>query len=214
MRRAVILATLTLLLLAIAGITVAGEMSSGPERDHQTESTVQSTTPTQESTEPGDEGAAARSGPAAGSVAENSDEPEADELEVIEDGDAEGIGENAGKPEGVGKREDAGKLAGKGKPPTAGKAGGKKHKPQRAGKPEGAGEAKGKPAGVGKAKGVGGDEPAGKSKAKGGKGEVNGGKGQQKVTLCHKDKNTITVGAPATDAHLRHGDTLGPCGQR
>lgn len=32
-----------------------------------------------------------------------------------------------------------------------------------------------------------------------------------KVTLCHKGKNTITVGAPAVDAHLAHGDTLGPC---
>jgi hypothetical protein len=32
----------------------------------------------------------------------------------------------------------------------------------------------------------------------------------KKVTLCHKGK-TITVGAPAAKAHLRHRDTLGPC---
>ena len=43
-----------------------------------------------------------------------------------------------------------------------------------------------------------------------------GGGGQQKVTLCHVDQETgeeitITVGAPAVPAHLRHGDTLGPC---
>ena len=38
-----------------------------------------------------------------------------------------------------------------------------------------------------------------------------GGKGQTKVTICHKDKNTITVGAPAQAAHERHGDTLGAC---
>ena len=37
------------------------------------------------------------------------------------------------------------------------------------------------------------------------------GAGQQKVTLCHKGKNTITVGDPAREAHLRHGDTVGPC---
>jgi hypothetical protein len=37
------------------------------------------------------------------------------------------------------------------------------------------------------------------------------GKGQEKVTLCHKGKVTITVGAPAVKAHLRHGDRLGPC---
>jgi hypothetical protein len=37
------------------------------------------------------------------------------------------------------------------------------------------------------------------------------GKGRTKVTLCHKG-HTISVGAPAVPAHLRHGDTLGPCG--
>ena len=35
--------------------------------------------------------------------------------------------------------------------------------------------------------------------------------GKTKVTLCHKGKKTITVGAPAVKAHLRHGDKLGPC---
>jgi hypothetical protein len=32
-----------------------------------------------------------------------------------------------------------------------------------------------------------------------------------KVTLCHKDKNTLTVGAPALAAHQGHGDTEGAC---
>lgn len=32
-----------------------------------------------------------------------------------------------------------------------------------------------------------------------------------KVTICHKGKNTITVGAAAVPAHLRHGDTIGSC---
>ncbi len=32
-----------------------------------------------------------------------------------------------------------------------------------------------------------------------------------KVTLCHKGKGTISVGAPAVRAHLAHGDTLGAC---
>lgn len=35
--------------------------------------------------------------------------------------------------------------------------------------------------------------------------------GKAKVSLCHKGKKTITVGAPAVKAHLRHGDTLGRC---
>jgi hypothetical protein len=38
-----------------------------------------------------------------------------------------------------------------------------------------------------------------------------GSNGQPKVTLCHKDMNTITVGGPAVAAHERHGDTLGAC---
>lgn len=37
------------------------------------------------------------------------------------------------------------------------------------------------------------------------------GEGQEKVTLCHKGRKTLTVAAPAADAHRRHGDTLGPC---
>jgi hypothetical protein len=34
---------------------------------------------------------------------------------------------------------------------------------------------------------------------------------EKKVTICHKGKNTISVGKPALKAHLKHGDTLGPC---
>jgi hypothetical protein len=37
------------------------------------------------------------------------------------------------------------------------------------------------------------------------------GAGQQKVTLCHKGKKTLTVGAPALGAHLGHGDWEGSC---
>jgi Zn-dependent M28 family amino/carboxypeptidase len=32
-----------------------------------------------------------------------------------------------------------------------------------------------------------------------------------KTTLCHKGKNTITVGTKSVQAHLKHGDVLGPC---
>lgn len=39
-----------------------------------------------------------------------------------------------------------------------------------------------------------------------------GGKGQEKVTLCHKVKVTIVVGAPAVKGHMQHGDALGACG--
>ena len=34
--------------------------------------------------------------------------------------------------------------------------------------------------------------------------------GKTKVTICHKGKS-ITVGAPAVKAHVRHGDSIGRC---
>ena len=33
----------------------------------------------------------------------------------------------------------------------------------------------------------------------------------EKVTICHKG-HTITISKSALPAHLRHGDTVGPCG--
>lgn len=41
--------------------------------------------------------------------------------------------------------------------------------------------------------------------------EAAAGYGQQKVTICHKGKNTLTVAASAVSAHQAHGDTLGAC---
>jgi hypothetical protein len=35
------------------------------------------------------------------------------------------------------------------------------------------------------------------------------GYGKTKVWICHKGKKTIRVGAPAVQAHLRHGDVVG-----
>jgi hypothetical protein len=73
----------------------------------------------------------------------------------------------------------------------------------------GKGENIGKPKGVGSLQGVGG-ELVGSGKAKVDE-EANAGGGQQKVILCHKAKKTLMVGAPAQDAHLRHGDTRVRC---
>lgn len=173
MYRAVVLTTLTLLLLAITGITLARESTFGPERDSLTESTVQNTTaattgePTattvRESTHIADEGYTQRSEPAAGSLTQDSAEPETDESEVAGEEATEAEGKKIGKPEGVGK-----------------------------------------------AKGVGG-KPEGSGKARVDGGETRGGGDQEKVTVCHKGKNTITVGEPALAAHERHGDTEGAC---
>jgi hypothetical protein len=50
----------------------------------------------------------------------------------------------------------------------------------------------------------------GKGKDNGNKGNGKGN-GKEKVTICHKGKKTITVAKPALKAHLKHGDTVGPC---
>jgi hypothetical protein len=37
------------------------------------------------------------------------------------------------------------------------------------------------------------------------------GAGQKKVVVCHKGKKTLELPESAAEAHLRHGDTPGPC---
>jgi len=57
-----------------------------------------------------------------------------------------------------------------------------------------------------------GPEPSGEARGpEAAKSRGVGSGGQDKVTLCHKNKNTLSVGFPAQDAHLRHGDKLGAC---
>jgi hypothetical protein len=65
--------------------------------------------------------------------------------------------------------------------------------------------------GLGRPEDVGKPPNGFEPEARGDAEEHGNGAGQQKVTLCRKGKNTITVGAPAQDAHLNHGDTLGAC---
>ena len=36
--------------------------------------------------------------------------------------------------------------------------------------------------------------------------------GNNKVEICHKGKKTLSVAAPAVQAHLNHGDTVSACG--
>ncbi len=178
MYRAVVLTTLTLLLLAITGVTVARESTFGPEWDSQTESTVQdltttigepTTTTTGEPTDAADEETTGGSEPAGGSVIEESTEPEADEPEISE------------VPEITEEQATGSRV-----------------------------ENVGEPEGVGKGKGLGG-KPLGNGKIKDEAGEASGGEDQEKVMVCHKGKKTLTVGGPAADAHLRHGDALGAC---
>jgi len=186
MRRAIILATLTCILFAVAGITVAGENTSNSQDGDQTESTV------------------------AGRTAPEATVPETTVPEVVE------------KP--VERTEEATvvvpeepKEPGKGDP-GAGNYGGiqndnrieKVGEPTgKVGKPEHAqgGKKYSKPRVVGKS--------PGESRLATGRSDHAREKGFDgnpgKVTICHKNRVTISVGAPAEPAHLRHGDRLGAC---
>jgi len=166
-----------LLLLAVAGLTMARESTIGPCWNSQTESNVQdfTTTPgeptattTAEPTDTADEETTGGSEPDEGSVIEKSTEPEADEPEITE------------VPEVTEVQA-----------------------------PVGQGEKVGRPGGVGKGQGLGGKT---ENRAQANDvGEANRGQAQEKVIVCHKDKKTLSIGAPAQPAHLRHGDTVGPC---
>jgi hypothetical protein len=194
MHRAVVLTTLVLLLLAVAGVSAAqdsGIFAGGLNSDDPPGSTTQERTSfevtmaedTMTSTLPG-----ASSAP---KVGEDASEPtvvteptvgETEKPTVAAPGEetlapgSNNVGKPANSSRGVGKLEHAGKAPNIGKPPddvghTAN------------GKPE-----------------VRWNE------------EEHGRSGiQQKVTLCHKGKKTLTVGAPALAAHQRHGDTQGAC---
>jgi hypothetical protein len=72
----------------------------------------------------------------------------------------------------------------------------------------------GKPAHAGKAPDAGEPRGAIGQRGNGGRGS-EGARGRRpgraKATVCHKGAKTLAVGAPALAAHLRHGDTRGGC---
>ena len=204
MSRAVMFATLTLLLLAVAGVTVATENTFNPPAGDPTESTARESTglvPTApEATVP--ETTVPEPTVPEATVPEEVEKP--DEGTVGATVMPEKPGEPGGVDTGVGNRggvqkgngiEEAGEPAGGPRPPEHAQGGKRNGIPRQTGKPERPGKppAGTKPQGVGK---------AGEERSRGNPG---------KVIICHKGRVTISVGAPAQPAHLRHGDSLGPC---
>ena len=206
MRRAVILATLTVLLIAVAGVTVARENTSTPTSlyNGQPESTAPDTTTVPETTSP--ETTAPQSTtpdePDEKTVEKTVErtvettvettvvEPSAPEetLPVVEQLGEPEMDEEAGKPDYLGKPDELGK-------PEKVKGGKKNGKLRGMGKLDD----------IARLPGKGNLQDAGKPE----KEQADGNPG--KVTLCHKDKVAISVGAPAEPARLRHGDSLGAC---
>jgi hypothetical protein len=187
MYRAVVLTTFVVLLLAVAGVSIAGSGGGDPTELTTPERTsLGSTVPDEpETTVPG--------GPSP-------------ELEGVEE-TTEGTSEPTVITEPtVEETEEPTVVAPVEESPVPHPSATKEH-----GRPDGVvGLDTGKQGTNGR--GVGRPEHAGKPLESGGpEVERGGGAGKQKVTLCHKGKNTITVGAPAVDAHLRHGDTREEC---
>jgi hypothetical protein len=187
MYRAVVLTTLVVLLLAVAGVSVAqdGRIFAGePNSDDPPEST----SPEQTSLEAtGLEDTMTSSPPGASTEPPVVTEPP--------------VGET-GKPPAAAPVEETlppGPNDVVGKPGDSGNAIGR---PAHAGEAPNGGEL---PVGVGS---QGNTEP----EERGNEVEPGRSAGQPKVVLCHKANNkTLTVGAPALAAHLRHGDTRGGC---
>src|SRR5215203_319944 len=200
MYRAVVLTTPVLLMLAVAGVSAAqdGRIFAGEptnSEDPPGEST-ESTTPEEqtslEATAPED----TTTSQPPGASSETDDPQNIPEPTVVTEPAVGGPEKSTAAParEGaptpptneVGNPGDGGRAVGK--PEHAVKA-----SDPAAGSAEMGQHGNGRP-------GVLGDEEE--------PGRVVGG---QKETLCHKGTKTLTVGAPALDAHLRHGDTPGAC---
>ena len=235
MHRAVVLTTLVLLLLAVAGVSAAqdsGIFAGGPNSDDLPGSTTQERTsfeaPVAEDTmksalpgassEPrGSEDASeptvvteptvgATEKPTAAAPGEQTLTPGSNNVGKSATG-GRGVGNPAnGKPEGRGNEVEPGRGRGQQKVTLC-----HKNKTITVGAPAlGAHQRHGDTQGACQTEGAG-SEPSGETmKSKAAKNGRGGRGGQDKVTLCHKNK-TLTVGAQAQAAHLRHGDSLGAC---
>ena len=193
MHRAVVLTTLVVLLLAVAGVSAAqdsGFFAGGPNSEDLPGSTAQERT-SFEATMAEDTMKSALPGA--------SSEPKG--------------GEDTSEPTVVSEP-----TVGETQKPSAAAPGEQTLAPgsNNVGKPANSGRGVGKAALASKAPNIGNppDEvvhpPNDKPQGRGNEVEHGRGGSQQKVTLCHKNK-TLTVGAQAQAAHLRHGDSLGAC---
>ena len=200
MRRAVIFATLTFLLLAVAGVTVAGENAFTSSQRNRRPDGIDG---------PGAYDARPRR---SRGYRPRDDRPRGDSTRETVNEDVEKPDEGRWRRPALTQRtQGAWREELRWDPEDNGRRG--ERACSQAGKPE---HAQG-----GKKKGLlrqtGRPEHPGKSPVRGGPGDV-GKAGEKraignpgKVTLCHKGRVTISVGAPAEPAHLRHGDRLGAC---
>jgi len=195
MYRAVVLTTLVILLLAVAGVSVAQDgriLAGGPNSNDPPGVTTPEEQTSFEVT--GSEHTTRNMPPGASSEEEdhrNIPEPTVVTEPTVgepEKSTAAPAGEEAPPPGSNSVDKPGNSIRGVGKPEHAGKA------------PDvGTGVADVGPHGIAEPVERGNEEEPGR------------GVGRQKATLCHKGNKTLTVGTPALAAHLRHGDTRGAC---
>src|SRR5919112_1124949 len=194
MYRAVVLTTLVLLLLAVAGVSVAqdgrifagGPNSNGPPESTTPERTSFQATGSEDTT----------TGLPPGASSEEEDRQNLPEPTVV----TEPTVVEPEKPAAAPTPQET-------PPPGTNAVGNPGDGGRGVGKPEHAVEASDPAAGSAEIGQHGNGEPVGR----GNEAELGRGIGGQKATLCHKGKKTLTVGAPALAAHLRHDDTRGTC---
>src|SRR5215207_11043627 len=185
MYRAVVLTTLVILLLAVAGVSVAQDgriLAGGPNSNDPPGVTTPEEQTSFEVT--GSEHTTRNMPPGASS--ETEDHQNITEPTVVTE-------PTVGEPEKS----------------TAAPVGEETPRPgtNEVGKPEHAVKASDPVVGSAKIGQHGNGEPV----ERGNEEEPGRGVGRQKATLCHKGNKTLTVGAPALATHLRHGDTRGAC---
>ena len=196
MYRAVVLTTLVLLLLAVAGVSVAqdGRMFAGEPNggDPLEESTTPEEQTSFEAT--GLEDTTTSLPPDA--PTETEDQQDIPEPTVVNEPT---VGEPE-KPTAAPARQET-------LPPGTNDVGNPGDGVRAVGKPEHAVKASDPAAGSAEIEQPGNGEPIER-----GNEEPGRSIGRQKATLCHKANNkTLTVGPPALAAHLRHDDTRGAC---
>jgi hypothetical protein len=201
MYRAVVLTTLVLLLLAVAGVSVAqdGRMFAGEPNGGDPQEA--SATPEEQTSFEATGLEDTTTSPPPGASSETDDHQDVPEPTVVTEPTVVNeatLGEPE-KPTAAPARQEtpAPGTNDVGNPGDGVRAVGK---PEHAVKDPAAGSAEIGQPGNGEPVELGDEEEPGRSVG-----------GQTKVTLCHKGNRTLTVGAPAVDAHLRHGDTLGAC---
>jgi hypothetical protein len=194
MYRAVVLTTLVFLLLAVAGVSVAQDgriFAGGPNGSDAPESTTPERT-FFEATGSED----TTTSPPPGASSDTEDQQNIPEPTVVNE-------PTVGEPE----RSTAAPARQETPTPGTNAVGNPGDGGRAVGKPEHAVKAADPAAGSAEIRQPGNGEPV-----EGGN-EVEPGRGVdgQKATLCHKGDKTLTVGAPALAAHLRHSDTRGAC---